>query len=68
MLIKYTVNYWDEVENCTKEESGIVSASDWNGVFDRLYKYYGKDNIDAFTFCEMDTIVPRSELLISFAD
>ena len=68
MLIKYIVKYWDEVENCAKEESGIVSASDWNGVFNRLYKYYGEDNIETFTFCQMDTIIPRSELLISFAD
>lgn len=49
---RYIVDYYDEIEDCTKEEGGLVCADSYYGVIENLINYYGESNINAFKLIE----------------
>ena len=46
-VYKYCVEYWDECDENTNTECGIVFGSTFSEVVHRLEVYYGKDNIES---------------------
>ena len=50
-VYKYCVEYWDEYDENTNTESGIVFGSTFSEVVHRLEDYYGKKNIESI--CEL---------------
>lgn len=52
MFIKYRVDYWDEIDEQSATDTGLVCAKDMNGILNNLKKYYGQ--IDELTVQFLD--------------
>lgn len=46
-VYKYCVEYWDDCEENTKTESGVVFASTFSEAVHYLEDYYGKNEIES---------------------
>ena len=49
---RYVVEFYDDLEDCKKEEGGLVCADSYCGVIKNLLDYYGESNIEAFKLLE----------------
>lgn len=50
-VYKYCIEYWDECDENTNTECGIVFGSTFSEAVHRLEVYYGKKNIESI--CEL---------------
>lgn len=48
MFYEYKVTYWNEFDECDKEERGLVFADSYAEAAEKLYKDYGKELIDMY--------------------
>ena len=63
MLIRYEVEFWDEIDHQIRTEKGlIVSTSTLGEGVDKIAKYYGKDNISLIQVYECEDCMCDKEL------
>ena len=63
MLIRYEVEFWDEIEDKTQTEKGLVASTTTLGEgVDKIVKYYGKDNICFIKVYECEDCMCDEEL------
>lgn len=67
---KYTLVFFDEVDDCNKIIGGYVTAGSMAEALENLEKYYGKDNIEKISL-EIETdvcVIELKEMVIFDAD
>lgn len=65
MIVRYEINYWDEIDRLSKYEKGIIGAGDnetISNVVDKIYNYYGTSNISALKIFELETVLIDSDI------
>lgn len=63
MIIRYKVEYWDELDREIKFEGGIAADGKTVGeMVDNIYEYYGKNNISSLKIYECEGIMCDEEL------
>lgn len=71
MIVKYEVNYWEELEHDHITESGLVSGVDEAECMENIFKYYGRTNVGRFTIEylldeDCDCIIPKKDIFEAF--
>ena len=63
-MVRYEIDYWDEETGEHKHERGLVSIQGTVGNHvDRLYNYFGKDNVIEVKIYECFNVLSDVELL-----
>jgi len=63
MIIRYKVEYWDELDREIKTECGFAANGKTIGkIVDNIYEYYGKNNISSLKFYECEPIMCDEEV------
>lgn len=57
-MLYFEIRYYDEEDYNMNSERGLINIKDSPGeAIDRLYNYYGRDNIEKLTLIEIDDIL-----------
>lgn len=67
-MFRYEVEFWDEIDNIERKESGFVAAKRYGAAANKLVDYYGKDNISSITISEMLNPICDEEMLEGFKE
>lgn len=62
MLIRYKIEYWNEISGVLEQECGITSGTDLGDGVNRIVDWYGKDNIVSVEVYELMEVLPDEEL------
>lgn len=62
MLVRYDVEYWDELDDEEKSEKGIASAVTLGTAVDKVCEFYGKENIVKIAVYEIEGILADYEI------
>lgn len=68
-MFYYQIDFWDEVDNKRRQESGILSASSYSNAADRVSRYYATDSINSIVSLyleEWEDILSEDDLLENF--
>ena len=63
MIVFYEIDYWDEIDREPKHEKGLVNSNTTIGAaVDRVYEFYGKDNIVSIEVYETEDVISENEI------
>ena len=63
MILRYEINFWDEVNREPQYEKGIAAQGNTVGeIVNNIYEYYGKNNVESLKIYECDDIMYDEEL------
>ena len=65
MIVRYEIDYWNDIDQEPVTEKGIASGGDTETigkVVDRIYDYYGKENVTSLKMYECMDIMCDEEL------
>ena len=62
----YVINYWDEIDNEPRTDSGIVAATSYGEAAQRATEYYGTKNVVDIQLSELEQVLSEEELLDMF--
>ena len=63
MLIRYEVEFWDEIDHQLRIEKGLtVSKASLGEGVDKITDYYGKDNVSFIKVYECEDCICDEEL------
>ena len=65
-MFKYQVCYWDEVDEATKTEHGLIAAEFYSEAAEKIVAYYGKANIVSMYLEEWEGMLTTDEILEGF--
>ena len=65
-MYKFQVNYWDEDDQKSKDEQGLVSAKNYGAAAEQVVQYYGAANVSSVYLEEWDDILIEDEVLEGF--
>lgn len=58
----YIINFWDEIDNETSEERGIVGASSYGEAAKKAVEYYGEKNVIDIKLYELESVICEDEI------
>ena len=44
-MYQYYVEYWDNLNNCDGEDTGLVAAENYSQAINKVTEYYGEKNV-----------------------
>ena len=65
MIVRYEIDYWDDVGQEPKTDYGIAGADDSDTigeVVDKIYDHYGTENVVSIKVCEYESILTDDNL------
>lgn len=65
MIVRYEIDYWNDIIQEPDTERGIAGAGDTEtigAVVDRIYDYYGKENVTSLKVYECMDIMCDEEI------
>lgn len=65
-MFKYQADFWDEVDQVSKTEQGLIAAADYGEAAEKVVTYYGKSNIVSIYLEEWDDVLTEDEVLEGF--
>lgn len=65
-MYHYIVEFWDDDEQRTVHESGLVGATSYSEAAKRLTEYFGSD-LSSMELTEWETVLCEDEILNGFA-
>jgi len=65
-MFYYQIDFWDEIDNERRQESGILAASTYGKAAERVTRYYGADSVISLYLEEWEDILSEDDLLDQF--
>lgn len=62
MLVRYKVQYWDEIEHSIQNEQGFVVGENLGNAVNRVCDWYGKTNISEISVYECEEVLTDEEI------
>lgn len=62
MLIRYEIEFWDEINEKDSIEKGLTSGKDFGEAVNRITNYYGKDNVYSIKVYECEEVLCDEEI------
>ena len=66
-MYHYKVTFWDDYNNKTTTECGIVGSGNYKKAIGKLTDYYGEEYIDTIEIYGIEDVMPSTDL-ISFLE
>ena len=61
-MIYYEAVYWDDIDNETRQESGLVEGSEYSEAALTLHNFYGKGQLISLYLEPWDEVVTVNEI------
>lgn len=71
MIVRYEIDYWDDIDQEPAVERGIAGGGDTESigtVVDKIYDHYGKENVTSLKIYECMNIMCDKEINIMLKD
>ena len=62
----YKIDYFDDVDNKRRKESGITGAKCYGDAFEKVANYYGHDNVNGIYLEEWEDPLTEDTLMEEF--
>ena len=65
MLVRYEIEYWNDVNQEHANENGFASAGESETIgeiVNRIYNYYGEENVISLKVTELNNIITDEEI------
>ena len=65
MIVRYEIECWNDIDDRQETEKGFAAGSKNESigtVIDRIYEYYGRENVISLKFYECEDILIDEEL------
>ena len=62
-MFHYKIQYMDEIDKTTENDSGIVGAVSYGSAVDKICEYYGAENVVSLTIEEWENILSAEEVM-----
>ena len=62
MLVRYKVQYWDEIDHSIQNERGFVFGENLGNAVNRICKWYGETNISEISVYECEEVLSDEEI------
>lgn len=63
----YVVEYWDNLDQESRTDSGVISAENYSAAAGKVEEYYGSENVVELKLSELvEKILPEDELMDIF--
>lgn len=62
MLVRYEIEFWDEIDEVDKIEKGLSTGKDLGEAVNRITNYYGKNNVISIKVYECEEVLCDEEL------
>ena len=62
MLVKYEIEFWDEIDEVDKIEKGLSTGKDLGEAVNRITNYYGKNNVISIKVYECEEVLCDEEI------
>ena len=62
----YVVEYWDNLDQESRTDSGVVSAENYSTAADKVEEYYGSDDVVELKLSKLEEILSEDELMDMF--
>lgn len=65
-MYNFVVEYWDEMDQEPRTESGLVSADSYSEAIEKITEYFGENNIISIKSYVVEPIMTEEEILDMF--
>lgn len=65
-MFYYQIDFWDEIDNERRQESGLLAATSYSKATERVTRYYGADSVISLYLEEWEDILTEDDLLDQF--
>ena len=62
----YVVEYWDNLDQEFRTDSGVISAENYSAAADKVEEYYGSDDVVELKLSKLEEILSEDELMDMF--
>jgi len=62
----YVVEYWDNLDQESRTDSGVISTENYSAAADKVEEYYGSENIVELKLSKLEEILSEDELMDMF--
>ena len=62
----YVVEYWDNLDQESRTESGVISAKNYSAAADKVEEYYGSEYVVELKLSKLEEILSEDELMDMF--
>lgn len=62
----YVVEYWDNLDQESRIDSGVISAENYSAAANKVEEYYGSENVVELKFSKLEEILSEDELMDIF--
>lgn len=62
----YVVEYWDNLDQESRTDSGVLSAENYSAAADKVEEYYGSGYIVELKLSSLEEILSEDELMDMF--
>lgn len=62
----YVIEYWDNLDQESRTDSGVISAENYSAAAGKVEEYYGSENIDELKLSKLEEILSEDELMDMF--
>lgn len=62
----YVVEYWDNLDQESRTDSGVVSAENYSAAANKVEEYYGSEFVDKLKLSKLEEILSEDELMDMF--
>lgn len=62
----YVVEYWDNLDQESRTDSGVLSAENYSAAADKVEEYYGSEHVVELKLSKLEEILSEDELMDMF--
>ena len=62
MLVRYEIEFWDEIDEEVRIEKGLSAGKDLGEAVNRITNYYGKNNVNSIKVYECEEVLCDEEI------
>lgn len=65
-MFYYRVEFWDEIDQRQREESGLLAAKSYGEAATRAAEYYGEKNVSSVYVEEWEDVISEDDVMEGF--